>query len=330
MSGQTVLVTGASGFTGSRLCRYLVQRGDTVRALVRPSSSLDALDGVDVAVFRGDLAAEDGIPAAALRGVETVYHIAALFRQEGATKDVFLATNADGTERLLRAGLKADIGRFVHCSTVGVHGHIENPPGTETTPFGPGDWYQESKLEGERRALAFHRETGLPLAVVRPAPIYGPGDTRFLKLFRAIKNGTFWMIGDGRPLYHLVYIDDLAAGFVLAAATDAAVGEVFIIAGPECVSVRELATRIGESVGRPVSRRHIPLAPVMLAARVCKAVCHPLGIDPPLYPRRLDFFRKDRAFDYGKATRLLGYRPNVDLNTGLQRTAEWYRQQGYL
>lgn len=325
-----VLVTGSNGFTGSNLCRHLLDRGHHVIAMVRNSGNLDALAGQSVDIVYGDLAVENGIPKEALYNVETVYNIAAIYRQEGATRDVFFNVHVAGTERLLNAAKHAGVKRFVHCSTAGVHGHIEHPPANENAPFRPGDWYQETKLEGEKLALSFGAEHNLPVSVIRPSPIYGPGDMRFLKLFKAINNGTFWMIGDGKPLYHFVYIDDLVQGFLLAGEKEEAVGESFIISGPEYVSINKLVEMIAQELGKTVPRRHIPVWPVMMAAKLCKTVCHPLGIDPPLYPRRLDFFIKDRAFDSTKAKKVLGYLPNVGLQEGIAKTASWYHKNNYI
>lgn len=327
--GKKVLVTGANGFAGSYLCRKLAERGDQVLALVRKSSKRGLLDGVDVELVYGDLA--DAVPTAEqLRGVETVYHIAAVYRTEGVPDQYFYKVNAHGTERLLQSALQADVSRFVHCSTVGVLGKIQHPPATETTPYAPGDIYQKSKLAGELKALEFFDKHNFPGTVVRPAAIYGPGDMRFLKLFRAIDRGTFWMIGRGDVTYHLVYVEDLADGIILAGERPEAVGEIFILGGNEYVKVRDLVAMIADVLGRPMPNRQVPVWPVMLAAQVCQKVCRPLGIEPPLYPRRLDFFVKDRAFDISKARRVLGYNPRVDVKTGLRRTAEWYRAHDYL
>ncbi len=323
---QKSLVTGAAGFTGSNMCRYLAARGDRVTALVRPGSDTTALKGLDVAIVPGDIASDDGLPAEAFKGIDTVFHIAALFRQEGASRDVFMNVNAQGTVRVLRAAKRAGVSRFVHCSTAGVHGEIANPPANETAPLRPGDWYQESKLEGEKRALAFGRDQGLAVTAIRPSAIYGPGDLRFLKLFKSIQNGTFMMIGPGTAHYHFVFIDDLVRGFALAAAHPAAAGEVFIIAGPRSIPVGDLIRMISEELGKSPPKFHIPVWPVKAAAVLCKALCTPLGIAPPLYPRRLDIFTKYRSFDASKAATLLGYRPEVEPREGLARVAAWYRE----
>ncbi len=326
---KRVLVTGANGFTGSYLCRSLTEQGYQVRALVRPSSNTKMLHGVDVEYVRCDLARDD-VPAKALRGVETVYHIAAVFRTEGVPDHYFYDVNVRGTERMLQAALHADVTRFVHCSTAGVMRKTSQPAADERTPYDPGDIYQHTKMEGECRALDFFHHHQLPGVVVRPASIYGPGDLRYLKLFRAIKKGVFVMIGPGTVSHHLIYIDDLVHGLHLAGEHPAAVGEIFILAGDQAVPIKQLVTMIAELLGRPAPKRHIPLRPVMLAAKVCQKLCRPLGIEPPLYPRRLDFFNKDRAYNISKAKHMLGYTPTTSLKTGLARTAQWYQQNGYL
>src|SRR4029078_1782131 len=126
--------------------------------------------------------------------------------------------------------------RSVHTSTVGVHGSVRHPPADESAPFEPGDIYQETKAEAETLALRYHRERGLPVVVVRPGAIYGPGETRLLKLFRAIARGRYAVVGSGRPHYHLVYVEDLLDGYELALTHAAAPGEAFIVAGPRSVS----------------------------------------------------------------------------------------------
>lgn len=326
---KKVFVTGASGFTGGHLCRILTGRGYSVKALVRKSSKVEALKKLGVEFVYGDLAnleAQNG----ALKDVDTVFHVAAAYRQEGIATEQFRKVNVDGTRTLLESARDSGVKRFVHCSTVGVQGEIENPPAKETAPYKPGDHYQESKMEGEKLALRFFEEHAIEGVVIRPVGIYGPGDTRFLKLFKFINNGKFRMIGKGDVLYHLTYVEDLVDGIILAGEKDKAVGKVYTIGGNEYLKLKELVAMIAEVLGKPVPGSHLPLQPVYIAAVICEAICRPLGIEPPLYRRRLDFFTKDRAFDISQAKADLRYEPKVPLKEGLATTAKWYKEQGLI
>ncbi|HET7292487.1 MAG TPA: NAD-dependent epimerase/dehydratase family protein, partial [Vicinamibacteria bacterium] len=215
-------------------------------------------------------------------------------------------------------------------STVGVHGHVGPVPADETAPFDPGDVYQRTKAEAERIATEFGRARGLPVAVVRPGAIYGPGETRLLKLFRAIARGRYAVVGSGEPHYHLVYIDDLVRGFLLALDRPEAAGETFIIAGPRSVSQAALAASIAKATGGRVLPFRIPAAPLQWAGSLCEALFVPLGLEPPLHRRRVDFWTKNRSFSIEKARRLLGYEPQVDVEEGVARTVSAYREAGWL
>ncbi len=324
-----VALTGASGYTGGRLLRALVGRGDEVAALVRPGSAGPELAASGARLVSGDLAsplALDDLVA----GAQAVLHVAAVYRTAGHGDAYYRDVNVGGTDRLLEAAARAGVARFVHTSTVGVHGHVEQPPADETAPFAPADVYQRTKAEAESLALDFGRRRGLPVAVVRPGAIYGPGETRLLKLFRAIARGRYAIVGSGRPFYHPVYIDDLVQGFLLALERPEAVGEAFIVAGPRYVSQTELAELIARATGGSVLPFRVPAWPLQLAGAVCEAVLVPLGLEPPLHRRRVDFWVKSRAFSIDKARRLLGYAPNVDLEEGLARTVRSYREAGWL
>jgi nucleoside-diphosphate-sugar epimerase len=324
-----VALTGASGYTGARLLKALTARGDQVAALVRSESTTAALLSSGARLVEGDL----GDPLALGRlveGMDAVLHVAAVYRTAGHPDAYYREVNVAGTERLLEEAARARLGRFVHTSTVGVHGHVANPPADETSPLAPGDVYQRTKAEAEALVLEFGRRRGLPVTVVRPGAIYGPGETRLLKLFRAIARGRYAIVGSGRPFYHPVYIDDLVEGFLLALDHPAAAGQAFIVAGPRYVSQRELATLVAKATGGRILPFRVPAWPLQVAGALCEAACVPFGIDPPLHRRRVEFWVKSRAFSIDKARRLLGYAPKVDLEDGLARTVASYREAGWL
>jgi len=324
-----VALTGASGYTGGRLLQALRDRGDEVAVLVRPTSLSSTVASRASQVVEGDLAdtvAVDRLVA----GRDAVVHVAAVYRTAGHSDDYYREVNVRGTERLLEAAARHGVSRFVHTSTVGVHGHVEHPPADETAPLAPGDIYQQTKAEAETLALGYHRARGVPVTVVRPGAIYGPGETRLLKLFRAIARGRYAIVGSGRTFYHPVFIDDLVAGYLLALERSEAVGEAFLICGPSYVSQSELAALVAKHTGGHVLPFRIPARPIQWAGDLVEAICVPLGIEPPLHRRRVDFWTKSRAFTIAKARRMLGYEPRTDLAQGIALTAAWYRQAGWL
>src|SRR5574338_95310 len=325
---MNLLVTGATGFTGGHLARYLAARGQTVRAVVRNPASAKELERDGIEVVAGDL--RDAVSLdRALRGTEVVYNIAALYRQAGLPDSTYRAVNAEAVGTIVRRAAAAGARRVVHCSTVGVHGDVEHPPADEDAPLRPGDVYQVTKVEGERLGRQAAAETGMELVIARPTGIYGPGDRRLLKLFRGVARRRFVVLGNGQIFYHLTYIDDLVEGFRLCGEVPGAAGRTYILAGPEVTTLDELVRTIAEEAGVPPPRLHLPVWPVWVAGALCELVCVPLGLEPPLYRRRVDFFTKSRAFDITRAREELGYAPRVDLREGIRRTLEWYRRQGW-
>jgi len=322
-----VLVTGATGFTGGHLARALALRGYAVRALVRDTERAREL-GPGIELVVGDVR-DDAALLKAVAGTEVVYHIAALYREAGRSTDTYRAVNADAVRRLIEAAAAARVRRVVHCSTVGVHGDIERPPANEEAPLRPGDVYQVTKVEGERLARDAGTRLGIEVTIARPTGIYGPGDRRLLKLFRAAVR-RFPILGSGEIYYHLTYIDDLIEGLRLCGEHAAAANRTYILAGGEVTTLNDLVATIADIAGVAPPRLHLPVWPFWVAGAVCEAVCAPFGIEPPIYRRRVDFYTKSRAFDISRARQEIGYSPRVGLREGIGRTLDWYREHGWL
>ena len=326
---EKVLVTGGTGFTGSHLVRDLVSDGYRVCVLARSAERARELLPAEAEIIEGDVTDAETIRRS-VEGCDVVYHLAAAFREAGIPDSRYREVHVDATRMLLEAARAEGVRRFVHCSTIGVHGHIDNPPADENTRFAPGDIYQETKLEGEQLALEFQRKHDFPVAVARPATIYGPGDLRLLKLFRMIAKKRFLVLGSGEVCLHMVHVQDLVRGLRLLAERPEAIGEVFILAGDEYRPLNEIFGLVAEAVDAPPPRLRLPVWPFYAAGAVMEKVCIPLGIEPPIYRRRVAFFTKSRAFTSDKAKHTLGYQPQVDLRTGIRQTADWYRAQSYL
>jgi dihydroflavonol-4-reductase len=324
-----VLITGATGFTGGHLARNLAARGYTVRALVRDAHRAAGLASAGIALVPGDLRDRAAL-ASATAGIDVVYHIAAVYRQAGVPADAYRAVNAQAVRAVIEAAAKSHVHRVVHCSTVGVHGDVENPPANEDAPLKPGDVYQQTKLEGEQLAREASARLGIAVTIVRPSGIYGPGDRRLLKLFRGVARRRWVTLGSGEIYYHLTYIDDLVEGFRLCGEHAAAANRTYILAGGEVTTLNELVATVADVERVPVPRLHFPVAPVRAAAAVCELLCAPFGLEPPLHRRRVDFFTKSRAFDTSRARREIGFQSQVTLRDGITRTVNWYRQHGWL
>jgi nucleoside-diphosphate-sugar epimerase len=149
-------------------------------------------------------------------------------------------------------------------------------------------------------------------------------------LFKRINKGRFLMFGDGKAHYHPVHIANLVDAFELAAALGKGAGEAYLIGDAHYCTLNELVTAIAQALGVKFALYHVPFWPLWTAALACEMVYKPLPMEPPLFRRRVDWFRQNRAFSIEKAKQELGYTPRVGLEAGLQETADWYRAHGYL
>ena len=299
-----------------------------MRALVRDAARACDLEAAGIQLSIGDIRDPRALEAA-MAGVETIYHIAAVYRQAGIAEGTYRLVNAMAVGWIVEAAARAGVRRLVHCSTVGVHGHVARPPADEDAPLRPADVYQITKLEGERIAREAGARLGVQVTIVRPTGIYGPGDRRLLKLFRGVVRG-YPILGRGEIYYHLTYIDDLVEGFRLCGEHPAAANRTYILAGGEVTTLNELVALVADVAGVRRPRLHLPVWPFWVAGALCEAVCVPLGLEPPIYRRRVEFYTKSRAFDIARARREIGYAPRVGLREGIARTLDWYRQRGWL
>jgi nucleoside-diphosphate-sugar epimerase len=325
-----ILVTGGTGFTGKALVRRLLDQGHQVVALdYKEGLKTQELRDWGAEVILGSVTDRE-VVRRAMRGVELVHHVAAAFREMNVPDTYYHDVNVNGTRNVLEEAIAHGVRKVIYCSTCGVHGNIDHPPGGEDAPIRPADYYQRTKFEAEPVVREFF-ERGLKTVILRPAAIYGPGDPeRFFLIFKRVAKGTFPMFGNGKTLYHPLYIDNLIDAFILAMGEGKGEGEAYLIADEEYLGIEDLVRRVGKALNVDVKVPHYPVWPVVAAGHVCEKVCRPFGITPPLFPRRVDWYRQNRAFKIDKAKRDLGYRPGVGIDEGLRRTAEWYRREGYL
>lgn len=325
-----VLVTGGTGFTGKALVKRLIGEGHGVVALdYKEGLATDDLRKLGAEVVIGSVA-DRNVVDQCMQRVEVVQHLAAAFRELDVSNNYYDEINIGGTRNVLEAAEKCGVAKFIYCSTCGVHGNVENPPANEEAPINAADYYQQTKYAAEPIVHEFAKK-GMKTVVLRPTAIYGPGDPeRFYMIFQRVNKGRFPMFGNGKTLYHPVYVENLVDAHMLAMESGKGEGQTYLIADEEYITIEELVTKIGNALDIKVNIQHFPILPLIVAGHIFEKVCKPLRITPPIFPRRVDWYRQNRAFDISKAKDELGYVPKVGLEEGLTKTAEWYRSEGYL
>lgn len=324
-----ICVTGGCGFTGAALVDRLLDEGHEVSVIDKqPGLMDDQLKSKGAQINYASVTDRNAV-SKAVEGCEVVQHLAAAFRDVGVPDSIYKDVNVEGTRIVAEESIKAGARKLVYCSTQGVHGHILNPPGDENSEIAPADYYQQTKYEGE--VVLEEYKGQIEYITLRPTAIYGPGDPgRFVMIYKRARKKFFPMFGSGVTYYHPVYIDNLVDAFVLSMAPGLGAGNAYIIADEEYFPIEELIKRVGKSIGVDVSVPHFPIFPLIIAGHVCEKVCKPFGIEPPIFPRRVDWFRQVRAFKIDKAKKELGYIPRIGIDEGLRRTGEWYTENGYI
>jgi nucleoside-diphosphate-sugar epimerase len=327
---MNVLVTGGTGFTGSALVLRLLKEGHKVRSLdYQKGIVYKELKTAGTELVQGSIADAELVQKS-MEGIDFVFHLAAAFRELNVPDEHYYDVNVNGTRYVMEAAQKNKVKKVVYCSTQGVHGHIANPPGNEDSPIAPADYYQQTKYEGEL-VVQEYMASGMNATIIRPTAIYGPGDPgRFLMIYKWAKKGFFPMFGSGQTFYQPVYIDNLVDAFMLTLDSENGNGGTYIIGDEEYLPIKDLVIKTGGSMGIEIKVFHFPLFPLIIAGHICEKICKPFGIAPPIFPRRVDWYRQVRAFQIDKAKRELGYQPKVNIDEGLRRTAEWYKKEGFI
>ena len=328
---MTIVVTGATGFLGSALTIRLLEQRQDVRILVRDEQKARQQFGDAVTIVRGEITEAQQVQEA-VDGATVVYHLVGRLYHPSVSTELYHETHVEGTRILLNACKgQSQLQSVVHCSTTGVFGVTGNrKPAGEDAPFAPTNPYEATKLEGELLAMSAYKEYGLPVSVIRPGLVYGPGDLHLLGFFSSIKKGLPCLIDGGRALIHPVHIDDMTDAFLLSAQRREAIGRSYNIAGDRPVSFKVLSTAIAHALGRELPRGNIPLSFANLASDIFSFIPGFQGESAPLTRSRVKFLTNSRTYSIKRAQAELGYAPKVALDEGMRETAAWYQKHGYL
>lgn len=314
------LVTGATGLVGSRVVDLLLARGDPVRALVLETSALEDLRRRGVEAVPGDLGGSSDL-GAVVAGVDAIVHCAGVV-QMGAERHDLWAVNVEGTERLLAAAARAGSPRFVYLSSVGVYGRAPAPT-AEDAPKSPVGAYPESKWAAEQALWRGHAERGMPVVVLRPCPIYGPGDRKVTQAIARMGGMRILPLPQaGRRLADLVYVSDVAEAALAAAAAPAAVGRAYNITDGERHTYRDILLAYEQVCGRRPAIIGVPGPAVVRAVQLLMWWRQLRGRpgDWAGQVARVRALDADAHYSIEAARRDLGYRPRVGLVEGLRRT----------
>lgn len=322
-------VTGATGFIGASIVRELLRDGREIRALVRESSDLSNLQGLDVELWKGDLLDSAGLRKG-LVGCDVLYHAAADYRLWTSKPEEMYRTNVGGTTAVLEAALENSLSRVVYTSSVGTLG---NPgggnPGTEETAVSLADMvgpYKKSKYLAEREAEKFIAR-GLPLVIVNPSTPVGPGDVKPTPTGKIIVD----FLKRKMPAYldtglNLIGVEECARGHILAE-QKGIIGRKYIL-GNTNLSLCDIFKMLQEITGIPAPKVRLPYAPVLVAAWLNEGFSRITGREPLIPLAGVRMAAHHMYFDSGRAIRELGL-PQMPVRDALERAVSWFRTHNY-
>jgi nucleoside-diphosphate-sugar epimerase len=325
--GKKILVTGAGGFIGYHLANYLADLHHEVTGvdLHFPESPFDGKPARFKPV-QTDFRDWEGMKKM-LEGVNFVFHLASAHLQVSLAESEYWDINVHSLPSLLALCKNCGVDKFIHVSSVGVYGNLRSWPADEESECFPQSIYGETKIAGEREVTKFSKDQDLPVIIIRPAWVYGPGCPRTLKIYRTLKTKRFIMIGNGENLRHPVYIKDMLEAFRLAMEKKDLNGEVILIGGDHAITTNELVNGFSEALDTPKPVLTIPYPLGRILAISAEKIFGFIGKEPPISRRSLEFFDTNNSFDISKAKERLGFNPKFDFLEGLRDTRVWLERQ---
>ncbi|MBC7236094.1 MAG: NAD-dependent epimerase/dehydratase family protein [Chloroflexi bacterium] len=325
------LVTGATGLVGSKLVEALLARGEEVRVLARPTSRIQHLRDIKVDVRIGTLNDNATLMAAA-RGVDRIFHCAGLVSDWGVLEN-FIQTNVHGTRNMLAAATRAEVKKFVFLSTTDVYGFPGTPAEENERPSPRGFPFADTKIEAEGLIWNHRRRVGLPVCVIRPATIYGPGAEMVVtRVVEMLRRRRMYLVDGGTHIMGLTHVSNLVDAMLLAADSEASIGQAYNISDGSKITWREYLYALADLTELPRPSRNYPRWLAFGLASFWETYYHSLGRTdrPPMTRMFVEYMGTDQDFPIAKAQRELGYQPRISFDEGLRQIGRWLRQTGLL
>ena len=327
---MTTLVTGASGFLGGRLTEMLVEQGEDVVVLARPTSDLRHLAHLSIRIVSGGLTASRSLREA-VQNVHRIFHCAACSTDWASWKTYFDA-NVTGTENLLEAALQAPkLERFVHVSTTDVYGYPAVPCDESHPTRDAGLPYNQTKRLGELAVWKAHEDHGLPITIVRPATIYGPRGKDFtVEVATLLRQRLMAIIDSGRAPGGFAYVDNVAEAMLQASTHPDTIGQAYNLADGTAATWTEYLALFAEALGCKPPWINLSFAAAMRLARVLETPHRLLGLSgrPLLTRHAVQLLGINQEFPAEKARQAFGFAPKVSLAEGIDRSVVWLCNSG--
>ena len=328
---ETILVTGSTGFIGARLLSYLVKEGEKIRVFLRHESSCGALpEGVEV--IRGSFS-DSAARAGAVQGVDRIVHLAGLTK--ALDEAGYEAGNVMPVQNLLDAVSRhnPDLKRFLFVSSLAAAGPASDGicGVRESDIPRPVSAYGRSKLRAE--TLCLERSTDIPVTIVRPPAVYGPGDRDVLQVFQMLAKGVLVTAGSAaRQRFSMIYVDDLVCGIMMAARSDKAVGRTYYITSPRSYSWDEIIAASKPELGfKKLYRVSLPDPFVFLVGTLIGSASSLFGKPALINRDKANELVQDYWVCSAEQAELdFGFTAVTSLAEGIAKTISWYRRQGWL
>ncbi|OEV02472.1 oxidoreductase [Streptomyces oceani] len=319
------MVTGASGFIGGHLTRRLSELGHRVRVLVREGSDRSAFGDAAAEITVGTMCDPDSVRRA-VRGVARVYNCAGMSADWGRWED-FHRANVDGPRNIVEAaGAAGTVRRVLHLSTTDVYGYPTRPGAEDTPPKDIGLPYNRSKLLGERAVWKAAADTGVPVTVIRPVTVYGPGSKDFvIEVGNLLVRKQMIHIRGGEVPAGLLYVDNAVEAMINAASTEETAGRTYNLRDPELTTWREYVSALASGIGAQPPAINLPASLATVVATVSEKLYGALRVSsrPVLTRHTVHLFNRDQSYAIDRAQRDFGFKSAVDFPEGMRRTIAW-------
>jgi UDP-glucose 4-epimerase len=324
-----IFLTGATGFLGGHILKALLQEGHHIICAVRSQENIKTLQEISPHLTFAQIREEEEL-IRSLERCTVVVHLAGQLGRYAVSYDSFFSTNCELTEKLLLLSEKCGIRHFIFCSTPGVYGFGKRLCGEET-PYAPRNDYEKTKVIAEQKIIGHCHNASIQYTILRPDFVYGPGDMRRIKMYRAIKNKKFVLTTNGKSYLHPTYIEDVKQAFLLCLENPDALNQIFNIAAANDMTAKEYLSVIAKYTNSKLIHINIGyIFSVIGASLIDQITQNCFNHEGFVSKNKIDFLSVDHSSNIEKAKKMLDYRPQYDFERGICETIRWCQKNNLL